>query len=529
MPNPTGVGFFGKLPGVGDFVQRRLPMRFVDRWDQHFEHAVEAARSTFGHDWHAAYHASPIWRFAMPAGICGESAWVGVLGPASDRVGRCFPMVIAAPLANDAVLQALLRGSHWFDVLARVHAQAQADPSINAEAFDAQVADLPEPLDGAVITAPQPPQPLDWRSASHWRFPLAPDAAAAQLAGLWSQLASAGDWCLWWTTAAAHVPPSILVTRGLPQPNAYAAFLDARQAAAPWQSAGMFAPYVDAETTQNRRPMWSPDDAHEAAAAAPPSMPRTLLPDDLSELFADLALAPASPVDAPPEASIAVDAAHEGAIRYRADAGLTLVAADDGVPDPRRQAAVAARALVAGLGVAELVGGTGILRERLLTLHPSLHRRSEDLIDPVAEDGAVVAAQLDGPRAALLRIGSAGAWHSRHGQLRALFTASEHAPDDESRDLGGEFDDLLFSRVTVAAPGLGAAAQPVCEETACAVAPGDRLLLMATQALVQLPLELLAEALALSSVDAARARIAAAAGFRSQPAHWPLAIIEITP
>ena len=61
------------------------------------------------------------------------------------------------------------------------------------------------------------------------------------------------------------------------------------------------------------------------------------------------------------------------------------------------------------------------------------------------------------------------------------------------------------------------------------MATGDRLLLMATQALVQLPLELLAEALALPSIDGARARIAAAAGFRSPAVHWPLAIIEITP
>ena len=66
MPNPTGAGFFGKLPGVGDFVQRRLPVRFVDCWDQHFEHAVDAARGVLGNDWPAVYHASPTWRFAMP-------------------------------------------------------------------------------------------------------------------------------------------------------------------------------------------------------------------------------------------------------------------------------------------------------------------------------------------------------------------------------------------------------------------------------------------------------------------------------
>jgi type VI secretion system ImpM family protein len=528
MPNPTGAGFFGKLPGVGDFVQRRLPARFVDRWDQHFEHAVDAARGALGHDWPAAYHASPIWRFAMPAGICGESAWVGVLGPASDRVGRCFPMVIAAPLnRSEAVTQALLQGDHWFDTLARVQARAQADPSIQAEAFDGQLADVAGPCDGGPVAAPQPPQPLDWRSASHWRFPLAQGTAgAAQLAGLWSQLASAGDWCLWWTTGAARVPPTLLATRGLPQPAAYAAFLDAAHAGAPWQSAGDFGHRADAETTQNRRIAFPPAPATEMVDVLPAAAPRTLLPDDLSELFADLAMAPAgAPADLPAHLD---DVRDDGPVRYRADAALTVVAADDGLRDPRRQAAAVAHALVDELDVAELAGGIDALRQRLLASHAPLRRRGEDLIDPVAEDGAVLALQLNHQHATALRIGSAGVWHYRHGQLHALF-AGETAADDESLGHGGEFDDLLFGRVTAAAPGLGAVGGPVCEEAACVVATGDRLLLMATQALVQLPLELLAEALALPSIDGARARIAAAAGFRSPPVHWPLAIIEITP
>ena len=123
---------------------------------------MDAARGVLGNDWPAVYHASPTWRFAMPAGICGDAAWVGVLGPASDRVGRCFPMVIAAPLnRSEAVTQALLQGDHWFDTLARVHARAQADPSIHAEAFDGLVADVAGPGSSDPIAAPQPPQPLD--------------------------------------------------------------------------------------------------------------------------------------------------------------------------------------------------------------------------------------------------------------------------------------------------------------------------------------------------------------------------------
>jgi len=517
MPNPTGAGFFGKLPGAGDFVQRRLPARFVDRWDQHFEHAVQSARGMLGNDWQAAYEASPVWRFALPPGIGGDTAWLGVMGPASDRVGRCFPMVIAAPVASsDAVDQGLRQGSHWFDALARVHGEGQADRAMSVEAFDARLTALPGPLQGTPTISAQPPQPLDWRSASHWRFPLAADGAA-QVAGLWRQLAAEASWCLWWTTGAARVPPSLLVTRGLPQPQAYAAFLDAAQAVAPWQSAGAFAACIDADVTQNRAVAMVGGGWHAAPPPAPvPAPPRTLLPDDLSDLLADLA-----PATMP--AAVRDDDGAPGPARPE----LALVAADDGVPDPRRQAAGAVRAVVAEWEAGTAAGDLAALRARLLALHGPLQQRRGDLVDPVDEDGVVVAAQVVDGRASVLRIGGGAAWHCHRGRLRALFAAD--ACDDVPAAMGGDLDDLLFGRVAMAVPGLGAAAQPVCEETACTLAPGDRLLLMATQALVQLPSDVLAEALALPSTGEARGRIAAAAGFRSQPDHWPLAIIEVTP
>ena len=164
------------------------------------------------------------------------------------------------------------------------------------------------------------------------------------------------------------------------------------------------------------------------------------------------------------------------------------------------------------------------LGRQLLLLNPSLRRASEDLIDPVLEDCAVVAANVADGQASLLRIGRAGAWHCRHGRVQPLF-----AHDSDALPGGGsdEFDDLLFSTKPVAIPGLGATAQPTCGEVSCAVEAGDRLLLMATQPLLQLPPEVLAHSLALPSCDDARSRIAIAAGLGDDPAGWPLALIEV--
>ena len=239
MPNPTGAGFFGKLPGTGDFVQRRLPASFVDVWDRRFEQAVSASRARLGDGWAQAWRDGAVWRFVLAPGICGDAAWAGVTGPATDRVGRCFPMVIAAPLADAAAIDAALRSDAWFAAAERAHRDAQAGGE-GTEAFDARVAALPDP--------PATPDPsreavsrIDWRSAGHWRLPLPPAVDTAFLSALWARLQALPGYALWWTTGAARMPASALVTRGLPEPSAHAGMLDAAHADTPWQTPGAFA------------------------------------------------------------------------------------------------------------------------------------------------------------------------------------------------------------------------------------------------------------------------------------------------
>lgn len=523
MPN-AAAGFFGKLPSAGDFVQRRLPSGFVEVWDRHFENLVAESRKMLSDGWHDAYRASPVWRFLLAPGVCGESAWAGILGPGADRVGRCFPMVIAAPLAAEAgtCARALVDGNAWFEAAEQVHQLAQASAA-SIDAFDEQVAGLAGPLEAAHAPAAEFLHGVDWVTAGHWRMPLPLQATPTSfLSELWLRLPpGAGRWCLWWTLGGGRVPASALVTNGLPQPQAYAGFLDADQGAAPWQSLGTF----------DSLPQPPPEPPASVAMATPGALsppPVAWLPDD-PELFSDLA-APtamiaevASSTAAPDTVAGAVDGV---AVLHRADCQLTLVAAEVGARSVRQQAVAAVLRAVQDLPVSELAGGMQALRVRLMALNPPLRQRSEDLIDPVAEDCAVIAAHVAGGQADLLRIGTAAAWHWRHGRLQPFF-AKSNAPPAAASGLEDDFDDLLFSRVSLAAPGLGATAQPTCSEVFCAVETGDRLLLMATQQLVQLPPEILARSLAMPSCDEARQRIATAAGLGTDPAGWPLAIIEI--
>ena len=525
--NPTGAGFFGKLPSAGDFVQRRLPSSFVDTWDQHFERAVDASRQALGNAWQHAYRSSPAWRFLLSPGVCGAGAWTGVMGPAGDRVGRSFPMVIAVPMDDPSMAtQALRDGERWFAAMEHVHAAAQADPSTSVETFDAQLLALA----GMPLTAPASwmvdgLEHVAFHHASQWRMPLPRARADGDfLARLWARVSESGSgWCQWWTQGGGHVPASVLVTRGLPEPSSYAGFLDARYADAGWQTLGTFEDTPHQDTLHQHR--HAPHVSVTAPMVAPPQ--RNVLPDDLSELFADL-VSPVSMSVATgvAEADAAPSPTGSATTTYRSDITLALVAADEGAADERRQAAAAANQVAAELRAEELAGDLKVLSQRLLALHPRLRERSEDLINPVPEDGSVIAVHITRRWANLLRIGTAAAWHWHQGTLQSLFATA--ATPGEGNALGGDFDDLLFTRAAPVASGLGGPSQPLCDEVVCAVEPGDRLLLVVTQNLVQLAPDVYARALAMPSCDEARARIAAVAGLGSEPARWPLAVIEVT-
>jgi type VI secretion system ImpM family protein len=521
--NRTGAGFFGKLPGAGDFVQRRLPSAFVETWDRHFEHAVNASRLALGDAWAHAYRSSPVWRFMLPAGVCAACAWVGVMGAAVDRVGRSFPMVIAMPLDDPSMAAQVLRdGDAWFTAMERVHVTAQADPSIGVDAFDAQLLALAEmPLISPITPPLRGVDHIAWQSAAQWRLPLPRARSDGDfLAGLWMRVAESGSgWCLWWTHGGGHVPASVLVTRGLPQPERYAGFLDANHADAGWQSLGVFE-----EVTPHVHHSHTPHVAMNAPVITPP---RKRLPDDLDDVFADLVPSVSMAVSAGAASAHVPSGESDGvATTHRSDIALALVAADEGERDARRQAAACASQVANDLHAGELAGGLQALRQRLLALHPRLRERSEDLINPVAEDGSVIAVHITRRWANLLRIGTAAAWHWRGGTLQSVF-ATAAAPGDDNA-LGGDFDDLLFTRAAPVASGLGGPSEPLCDEVVCAVEEGDRLLLVATQNLVQLAPDVYARALAMPSCDQARARIAHAAGLGEEPARWPLAVIEVT-
>lgn len=103
MSSTDILGWYGKLPSLGDFASRRLDANFIEAWDAWLAQGLDGWQASAPDSWLDRYLAGPSWRFLLMPGAlpgpCGETAWTGVLMPSVDRVGRYFPLTLAQPLA----------------------------------------------------------------------------------------------------------------------------------------------------------------------------------------------------------------------------------------------------------------------------------------------------------------------------------------------------------------------------------------------------------------------------------------------
>lgn len=111
----AGFGAFGKIPALGDFFRLGVTADFVPPWDGWLQATLLSASQVLGPRFEACYMSAPIWRFALPPGVAGNQGVVGVIMPSIDRVGRRFPLTLAAQTGSGE--QAALRNLIWQDAV----------------------------------------------------------------------------------------------------------------------------------------------------------------------------------------------------------------------------------------------------------------------------------------------------------------------------------------------------------------------------------------------------------------------------
>lgn len=225
----SAPGYHGKLVAKGDFVTRRLPRSFVGPWDSWLQDVIGDSRARMGEAWLDAYLTSPIWRFVLPAGLCGEAAAAGVLMPSVDRVGRYFPLTIVAMLADGAdILVAPVAAGDWFGKAEELARSALAD-GFDFDGFDAEVAALGIPAAGASGPAAAGATVAEVGPGLRLAIPSADavDQVYRQLAERFLN-ASYPRFSLWWTSGSEGAAGTFIACSGLPSVEGFAAFLDGR-------------------------------------------------------------------------------------------------------------------------------------------------------------------------------------------------------------------------------------------------------------------------------------------------------------
>ena len=225
----TGLrGFFGKIPAHGDFVDRGLAAGFKDKMDEWLQHGLASSKAAMGEEWLNVYLTSPVWRFVTCAGACGSQAWAGVLVPSVDRVGRYFPLVIAAEIAPDVVpLQVITAGSDWFEGAEAISVNALEHDTVDAEEIASAVESLGGVSLGTNVLRAEPvgvghgmpvvSMPLT--------FGTSPGQGLLALTHRLLEARFTSSYSLWWTLGSELVHPGIVCCAQLPPPECYSALL----------------------------------------------------------------------------------------------------------------------------------------------------------------------------------------------------------------------------------------------------------------------------------------------------------------
>jgi len=235
-------GFFGKMPAHGDFVERGLPAEFTRPWDSWLQSCVAVSRDLLGAAWLDAYMNGPVWRFVISPGVLGASGWSGVLTPSVDRVGRHFPLTLAAPFPADVLpIQLVVAGERWHEAAERLAREAVEGQGLDADGLLAALAGLGDAcstLRGSLLVGTggeATAASLGARAVSlPFSFGTSPGQGLLAFTHRMTESRFGSDYCAWWSYGSNMVHPNITLTSRLPAPEIYAAFLSEQTVPEGW-------------------------------------------------------------------------------------------------------------------------------------------------------------------------------------------------------------------------------------------------------------------------------------------------------
>lgn len=215
-----GFGAFGKMPALGDFIRIGLPAAFITPWDSWLQNGLAALKAELGERWQECFFSAPIWRFSLAPGLAGDVAMQGVLMASVDRVGRQFPLTLAAPSPGNGMAARHLASARVFHAVEEV-ALATLEDDATRETLTDALAKLPDWAEA----------PATHKTAGGGMIAHGDGALATGLAASLPTVATAQS--IW--TAILDGEERLLLSNGLPGPEKLRALFDMD---APYWAAG---------------------------------------------------------------------------------------------------------------------------------------------------------------------------------------------------------------------------------------------------------------------------------------------------
>lgn len=205
------AGWYGKMPGTGDFIARRLPASFSEPWDRWLQAAMAGSRERLGRRWRDAFLSMPAWRFVLAPELVSSNAWAGLMVPSVDAVGRYFPLTVASALPSAGVdlVGTLQSAARWFDEIEAI--------ALSALAPGADAADI----DAAILRRPFR---TDWLDAVPDGDATIPGQAA--IPQLWVATDGGAPCAAWLAEESEVFGRSMLLSERLPGSAQYCAMMD---------------------------------------------------------------------------------------------------------------------------------------------------------------------------------------------------------------------------------------------------------------------------------------------------------------
>lgn len=222
------VGLYGKLPKFGDFVVRHLNGEFTNPWDNWLQEGLANSRQVMGGGWLDSYLVAPIWRFVIGPGILGKSAWIGIVVPSVDRVGRYFPLTLAQPINPDIDITATyLANREWFHAMENLGVDALRQ-DLDFEKFESRLRKFPEPDSVVDIHAGDITIPVLKAAflSSYFSLPLNEEHGDRVTQVRYAISSSRQPVSLWGKESADHQEHFLLATEALPSKQRFCALLD---------------------------------------------------------------------------------------------------------------------------------------------------------------------------------------------------------------------------------------------------------------------------------------------------------------